>query len=384
MYKSIESNRPLLLFFTHLFLLFYPGLTTVQWIPAGLLLFVSIFHKNLPIEVKNCLLLGMVLSIMACNHRPKSMSFYYWRTTFALDSAERRTLAVNNVHELYTRYFDIDFSATDLAPTPLAIISFDSSTIPATVIPVIYIKNRVFEKISVAAAGALSEKVYDLITSINRSAHITTSQVQFDCDWTETTRNNYFTFLQQYRAVSKQTLSATIRLHQVKYAERTGIPPVDYGSLMYYNMGNIDADDRNSIYDKKIAEKYNSSIQTYPLPLNIALPIFAWGLQVREGKVVKLLNKMSFLRFENDSNLIAITASRYYVKNACFHGGYYFKQGDEVKTEHVTAEELAGIIRQVNRYSNHNIRQIIFYDLDKENLALYDKNVFQQILDRLD
>jgi len=340
--------------------------------------------KILRAVLKGCLLFGSWVFLLACNRRPHTVSFYYWRTHFFLETSEKQALADNDARELYTRYFDIDFSPADTAPMPVAIIRFDSLPAPVSIIPVIYIKNRVFEKIDALAAITLANKVNLLINDINRSAQLVTSQVQFDCDWTETTRNNYFTFLQQYKIISKQTISATIRLHQVKYRVRTGVPPVDYGSLMYYNMGTIGTGDENSIYDKSIAEKYNAYIESYPLALDIALPIFAWGLQLRDGKVIKLLNKMNFLHFDNDSNFTATAAGRYQVRNACFHGGYYFKQYDEIKSEHVPAEDLNGIIKQVNKYSNHKIRNIVFYDMDKENIILYDKNVFRKMVDRID
>ena len=92
--------------------------------------------------------------------------------------------------------------------------------------------------------------------------HLKFKELQIDCDWTESTRDKYFHLLSTLRNElerNKQIISATIRLHQVKYAAITGIPPVHRGMLMYYNMGKINATDNNSVYDKKIAEKYISS-----------------------------------------------------------------------------------------------------------------------------
>jgi hypothetical protein len=324
------------------------------------------------------------LFFSSCRHqRSKSISFYYWRTSFHTDPFEKQTLQNNGVQTLYIRYFDVDIAPADSVPKVIAPIIFDTSSITDSIIPVIYIKNRVMERLGDTGTTMLAQKVYKLVAHIDHSINITSKEIQFDCDWTETTKKAYFLFLQQYKTLSKQIISATIRLHQIKYVNRTGIPPVDRGVLMYYNMGDIDAGPANSIYDKPIAAKYNPFIKSYPLTLDIALPIFAWGLQLREGKVVKLLNKMNFLHFENDSNFTRTSKNRYAVKHACFHGGYYFKENDAVKTEHVPEEDLLDIIKQVNRYSNHRISNLIFYDLDKENLLLYDKNVFQKILDRL-
>jgi hypothetical protein len=248
---------------------------------------------------------------------------------------------------------------------------------------VVYIKNRVFERLNKTGSSLLAANVYKLVSAISTAKKITTREIQFDCDWTDGTRAAYFDFLQQYHGLSKQIITATIRLHQVKYRLRTGVPPVDYGVLMFYNMGDIAAGTANSIYDKSIAAKYIPALEHYPMPLDIALPIFAWGLQVREGRVIKLLNKMNFLHFENDSNFTVLPQKRFAVKYACFHGGYYFKENDLVKTEHVTEEDLLQMADQINQHTNHRIRNLIFYDLDKENLALYEKNIFCKILDRI-
>ena len=332
------------------------------------------------------IVVGYWLLSASCHQpaRSKSMAFYYWKTYFTIDSLEAAALQSNHVTKLYTRYFDIDFLPADTAPHSVSPISWDTAPLPAQIIPVVYIKNRVFERLDSSGISRLSGNVAQLVTGISKAKKIITREIQFDCDWTETTRKEYFLFLSAYRSLSKQIITATIRLHQVKYPAKTGIPPVDKGVLMFYNMGEIDAGKGNSIYDKNIAARYTPAIKTYPLPLDIALPIFAWGLQVRDGKVVKLLNKLNFLHFENDVNFTPLGQGRYRVKQACFHGGYYFKENDQVKTEHVTEAALREMVDGVNKNSNHRIGNIIFYDLDKENLALYEKNSFRKILDHTD
>jgi hypothetical protein len=324
------------------------------------------------------------MGLLCCRQREKALSFYYWRTQFNPDSTERAALTNNRVSTLYTRYFDVDFLPQDTAPASVAPLVWGEAAISARIIPVVFIKNRVFERLDSLRTIRLAQNIFKLVNGISQAKKLQPTEIQFDCDWTDGTRLLYFHFLEVYRQVSHQTISATIRLHQIKYAHRTGIPPVDAGVLMYYNMGSIEAGNSNSIYDKSIAEKYIPSLKSYPLTLDIAMPIFAWGLQLRNGRVVKLLNKMNFLHFENDANFTALGQGRFAAKNAGFHGGYYFQANDEIKTEHVTEEQLLDIAAQVNRYSNHRIRNLILYDLDKENLALYDPDSFQKIMDHLD
>jgi len=226
--------------------------------------------------------------------------------------------------------------------------------------------------------------ILSFVTQINNTHKIQANEIQFDCDWTEKTKSRYFLFIEEYRALSKNRISATIRLHQVKFHQITGIPPVDYGVLMYYNMGEINTGNTNSIYEKSVAERYNSFIQSYPLALDVALPIFIWGLQIREGKVFQLLNKMNFSHFEKDSNFISIKKNWFSVKHGCFKGGYYFQEFDLIKIENISAANLFEIVDQINRNSNHNIRNLLFYDLDSVNISQYEKDIFQKIVRRLD
>jgi hypothetical protein len=315
----------------------------------------------------------------ACRQHPKPISFYYWKTRFQLKPVEREVLQQEAVNALYVRYFDVDFEPSASTPAPVSPIQLDSSIRRYTVVPVIFIKNRTFERTDSAMVPWLAKNVLYLVAAISRSQGLTPREIQFDCDWTERTRDKYFNFIRQFQAVSGKTISATIRLHQVKYKERTGIPPVDYGVLMYYNMGAITGDDRNSIYEKSTASRYNSYIKSYPLPLDVALPIFSWGLTVRDGKVTQLLNKLDAAALQNDSNITRIDDNRFRVNHACFKEGYYFRENDEIKLERVPESNLLDIAQQVNSYSNHRINKLIFYDLDSNNLVHYEKDVFEKV-----
>jgi hypothetical protein len=329
-------------------------------------------------------LLSLLVLTAACRPQNKPLSFYYWKTQFTLNDYEKSVLKKHKVKTLYVRYFDVDLKPGEEQPIPISPIQLDSSIRPYHVIPVIFIRNRTFERLSTADIPTLARNVLTLVAQINSSQALQTMQTQFDCDWTERTRDHYFQFIKQYRALGEQTISSTIRLHQVKYKDITGIPPVDYGVLMYYNMGAINGDNNNSIYEKSIADKYNSYIKSYPLPLDVALPVFSWGLTIRDGKVVELLNKINFSQFANDSNFIKVSGDRFQAKHACFKSGYYFKENDQIKQEHVPASDLSDITNQINKYTNNKIGKLIFYDLDSTNLVQYETDVFEKVLNNLD
>jgi len=329
-------------------------------------------------------LLSFLLLFSACSHRPKSISFYYWRTGFTLDAFEQQTLRDGSVSSLYTRYFDVDWAPGDTMAAPVAPIHFDNIPSGFSIIPVVFFRNRVFERTAPAAVPALVDKVHALVRRISASAHADPQQIQFDCDWTEKTKDRYFAFLREYERTTDQIVSATIRLHQVKYPDRTGIPPVDHGVLMFYNMGNIDAGPGSSIYDRSIAHRYTPSLRSYPLPLDLALPIFSWSLLVRDGKVVRLLDKMNAGSFEKDTNFIRSTPRTFTVRHTGFLHGYYFQASDVIKLESISSDDLLEIVSEVNRHTNHRIRNLIFFDLDSQNLRQYDKHLFAEVLDHTD
>lgn len=255
------------------------------------------------------------------------MSFYYWNPVFSLDTMEKKVLRDNAVQTLYVRYFDVDWSPADTAPVPAAPLQFATPPSGYTIIPVICLRNRIFEKLDPAAIPSFAAGLFTRVRGINASQHLQNREIQFDCDWTEKTKENYFGFLQEYQRISVETLSATIRLYQLKYPEKTGIPPVDYGVLLFYTNDDTDTGYTRSVYERPISHRYTPSLRSYPLNLDIALPIFAPNRETKDD------------------------------------------------------QDLLGIITDINQHSNHHIRDLIFFDLDQRNLQQYDQGSFKAVLD---
>ena len=252
------------------------------------------------------------------------MSFYYWRDVYAPDSTEIKALKENQVRTLYVHYLDVDWSDSVNGPAIASPVHFESVPMGYYVIPVVFFNNKVFEKADSGALADLIDKVLRLVALTNHTAQIDPEEIQFDCDWTEKGKDNYFRFLRGYRAASGVEVSSTVRLYQIKYADRIGIPPVDHGVLIFYNTDSAGSTSRNPIYERSSAHRYIPSLRSYPLMLDLSLPIIG-------------------------------TAS---------------------------ADDLQGIVEDVNRHSNHRIRNLIFFDLDRQNLLRYDKSLFQELLNR--
>ena len=85
----------------------------------------------------------------------------------------------------------------------------------------------------------------------------TAKVIQVDCDWTKGTAAIYFDLLNSLKA--HYELDVTIRLHQIKYANDTGIPPVDHGTLMLYDTGDMSNMFANSILTMDDGRSYISN-----------------------------------------------------------------------------------------------------------------------------
>jgi hypothetical protein len=312
--------------------------------------------------------------LLSCGRKKDApaISFYHWKSTLSLSAPEKKCLQNNSCKKLYVKYFDV-VNENGVLPVAKA----DLKNIPdCGIVPVVYLSNAVFAGEKTDAAD-LAGKVLKLISEMNTHFKLSPPEIQFDCDWTQKTKEKYFEFLRAAKKVFNKKISATIRLHQVKYRERTGIPPADEAVLMYYNMGKISAAENNSIYDKEIAAGYERSLKDYPLQLSLALPIFSWGIQVRDERVICLLDKMGKENFLNDNNFVPAQDNIFTVKNGCFKSGYYFEKNDRIKIESVTEESLNEI---GSKLSGRFIpAEIIFYDLDSINLKRYDENIFAKV-----
>jgi hypothetical protein len=323
----------------------------------------------------------LVFFFSSCQEKElPSISFYYWKTIFELSPKEKEAISINCVKRVYVRYFDIDIDSKNQKPFPRTPIRFVDSVFNFEVVPVIYIKNSVFLSKQVNLLD-LVQKTNQLIEQINTKNKISTNEIQLDCDWTLLSKDNYMHFVALFKKTSNKKLSATIRLHQIKYFKKTEIPNVDYGVLMYYNMGKIAADSLNSIYDQSIANRYLASLKKYPLPINIALPIYSWGIHIRDGKIIGLRNKINIHNLKNNSSFVLTNEKWIIVKRSTFQNGVFYKENDQLKIENVSGDDLIQMSNDINSNTTEKPREIIFYDLDEFNLVRYDTALFKKVID---
>lgn len=305
------------------------------------------------------------------------MSFYYWKTSFKIDDSDEKFIKEQKIQKMYVRYFDVALKGNEAIP--ISAITFDTIPERIEIIPVIYIKNEVVLNPGIDV-DKLADNMLKYTNQINKQHKIHIKEIQLDCDWSLKSKERYFALVEEMKKKSKLKLSATIRLHQIKYFEKTGIPKVDEGVLMYYNMGTIAADSLNSIYDRKIAEKYINALPNYPLKLNIALPIYSWLVHTRNKKTINLISRIRTEQIQDLEEFEKIDDFRYVAKEANTHFGTFFKKGDVVKIESTSSKQIEEMITDLRSKMKQKPNEIIFYDFDKTNITNYEKEFFKKII----
>lgn len=239
------------------------GLLTVLLLTAGVLLTASC-KQELPTD--------------------ESRSVYYWRTAFRLTPSERHFLTAHQVNRMYLRFFDV--VTADGQAVPNATIAFDDS-IPCgmEVVPVVFITNDCMFQHHDSLASRIARRIVQMCQA--HDVHFT-GEVQIDCDWTLSTRNNFFAFLEELRREpSVAQLSVTIRLHQLSQPA----PPADRGVLMVYNTGDFrQLACHKPILDPEAVAPYLHALSSYPLPLAPAYPVFRWDVLFRGDRYVGILH----------------------------------------------------------------------------------------------
>jgi hypothetical protein len=318
----------------------------------------------------SCVLLG-------CSNKIDNVekSFYYWKSnSWQLSEKEKSIVKDLKVKKLYVKFFEIDhneaFGDFPISKTELHIYEQDDLTI----VPTVYIKNEVFKSSDRKTLDTLADNINFLIDKYTKDKFQRAnpvSEFQMDCDWTLTTKDNYFYFLKKLKQISKKKISCTLRLYPYKYPEKMGIPPVDKATLMCYNLINpLENHSKNSILDVDELGLYLNKKRKYPLHLDIALPTYSW-MQVYQN------NKFSKIIYNNDKEILKslkeIKPLWYEVTKDLVVDDFYLRIGDKIKYENLTAEKINKAIEVIKKNVVFDSQTTVtLFHLDEEQLSKYN------------
>lgn len=321
------------------------------------------------------LILGMWL-LFSCKHKPErtvTPAIYYWKSVFTPSAFEKKRLDSLQVDDLYIKFFDIAWDDNTGKALPVAkLVVKDTAYLRSKkIVPTVFITNEVFYRLDSTGVKALAANTASLLKKYTALYSLESiAEVQMDCDWTATTRDKYFYFLANIKLLQvAPVLSATIRLHQVKYTGSSGIPPVNKGLLMCYNMGslqNIKAG--NSIIDPEEFKGYSRYIQSYSLPLDVGLPLFDWYVLFRNNHYAGLFLSLPdslVSRFKNNGN------NRFEVLRDTMVGDRLLKAGDLLRYENSSYPSIKQVLAEVNKKLTTISPRLVLYHCDSVILSKY-------------
>jgi hypothetical protein len=273
------------------------------------------------------------------------------------------------------KFFDVIWDAQSSDLIPVAMLRIDSASWPrhVSIVPVVFFTEEAMANARPGGIDDAAHKITQKIASLAALYHIELTELQFDCDWTGRSRGNYFALIEAVRKkLPGIILSATIRLHQVKFLSRTGIPPVDRGMLMFYNMSNWrDPATKNSILDLGKASAYTDFISRYPLPLDCALPIFRWVLMYRNDRFLAILRDIGEADLAASRAVESVGEHRYRVTRPAAAFGVRLQAGDLLRAEDVPERDVLRASQEcLHEIRNSSVR-LALYHWDSLTLSRY-------------
>ena len=341
----------------------------------------------------------LVFLAISCNSAKENTKidkgFYYWKTDFLWNEDDNKVVIKQlKSKKLYIRLFDVIWQNN--AVQPAGTLSFTDS-LPKNelaIIAVVFITQDVVRQIPENQIDSLAKniviKIYNMLQR-QKINHI--EELQIDCDWTEKSKKTYFKLLEsikKYKAINESNnivklfknseISCTIRLYPMKYYKKLGIPPVDKGMLMCYNLENPTIlANKNSILSYKTAAAYLSALPNYPLQLDIALPIFAWSVQFRNGKFLRLLHEIRHKNLLQNTDFQELEPNIFRAIQTTSLNKQDILAGDIVRVDEISATELEKVYQLINEKINSDTkkRNVIFFDYNKEILSNIDNIIYR-------
>ena len=311
-----------------------------------------------------------------------------------LSDTEKEALETLQIKRLYIKFFDVVWDKAGQRPMPVAKIRFTDSIAAwlinrqTSIIPTVFITNECMQSIDNSNIAELANRMQELLAEMvnSQSMAMAIHEIQIDCDWTATSKDHYFsllTQLQQLPFFQQKQLSATIRLYQCKYRQRTGVPPVNRGLLMCYNMGNLkNPATRNSILEAAELEKYIGNLQEYPLPLDVALPLFDWKVLYRDRSWKGLLQNLPDSLLQQNG-IAQKTNNTYTLLQDTILNGYPLKKGDYIRQEDANFEEIMQTTRLLRSKLVTPKFAVVLFHLDSLTLHKYSPHELEKIFDSL-
>jgi len=164
-----------------------------------------------------------------------------------------------------------------------------------------------------------------------------------------------------------------------------GVPPVDRAMLMYYNMGELqEVTERNSILNNETALTYIEPADVYPLPLDVALPTFSWGVSFRDGQFLGLMRDLNTEVVKASGFFANFTSNSYRSTKDTVWRGVYVRTGDILRIEEVTPEALDTAVHHTAPLLDRSGATLSFFQWHAPNFISLANEDLRSILSHYD
>ncbi len=331
--------------------------------------------------------ISIVVILISCSEKKSqkiiTAAAYHWKSSYKPTEALLQKIDQAHICKQYIRFFDIDLDQESGSPIPKSLIRFKKRP-QSEIVPVIYITNRTFKDANILLPKDLAKKAAKKINEIAENNAIDFRAVQIDCDWTKSTAKAYFDFLEEFKRGFSNDIqfSVTLRLHQIKFKEQTGVPPVSRGTLMLYNMGDwTNIETPNSLFDPQIIDQYIHRIPEYPLALDIALPIYTQIIVYRNNQFFTYLKNASIKDLQKEFDLKKGDKTNQYI---CTIDKEYrsksFRKGDIFRAEKASYANLLKVKKAMKQRITNKEMEIILYHLDEKSFENFSLRQIRQLV----
>lgn len=337
-------------------------------------------------------LILLFILLNSCNNNEyrgvdEQNSFCYWKTSLSFYLNDSELLTETSANHIYLRYFDVGWDPISKQAKPISTLSNRYDSIPvAKITPSIFLSNNVFISSSKNDLDTLAHNIKKRIENVNLnsirdSLEKKYNEILIDCDWSQKSKENYFYFLNKLKTeIPDKHITSTLRLWQYKNPEISGIPPVDRVLLMCYNIESANNYEvENSIVSIDEIKKYTKGV-SYPLKIDIALPIFSWGVLFRDQKFKGIVRDISSRDYLNSNQYEKISDNRFRLKEEMVIGNFFARPGDEIRIEMLSKEELkelASYLLSEVKTDKHS--RITFFSWNKTFINNYGTNEIKDI-----
>lgn len=321
-------------------------------------------------------------------HPKPEMAFWVTSDNLKLRTAEENALAANGGRALHLHLMDIVWDDDKQFAFPALQLTIEKP-LPEdlSVVPVIGIDNEVFEQLDAEKAGVLADMIADRIIdrfTENSGLRNPLKSILLDCDWTTSSKGSYFAFVDALTGSFQCPVEVTLRLHQMKYSEQMGVPPVKRVMLLFDKLCGKDG---NSCVDPlgeaDSAADYLSSSADYPLPTDIGISIGTNAMLKGPSGSSTFIPEVDRERLSDTLLYEKLSPSEYRVLEDGFLNNVPIAKGDLLVIQKIQMPELKNALKVLGKKLRKEKRTVCFLPFNLAMSTAWSAGQLTELMDIL-